>query len=1776
MLGPNALSEKLLEAYLRYLFSAHPVGIHNMALETLLRNELRAGHALRNGPIVELDPASRKTETVASLVAQGQLCDTFGDLKSDQTSLSARQLYSHQVSALRALNAGKSIVVASGTGSGKTEAWLYPVVSALLAKPRAGLRAIVIYPMNALADDQRRIRMRNLLADTPITYGEYTGNTPYDESDSQRIDYNAPRNELQTRAQMRATPPNILITNPSMLEYLLLRPEDNRLFVGADLGFLVLDEAHTYRGAYGIELGHLIRRLKARLGVKKGSLRAAILSATIDRDLTAIAQFAFNLTGEEVDASSIFFGEHEVPKVLERLEHRPAESYAVFTPAAISEVLERPENVSKIVDIEMFGEERVLSAITAPDGARALWELLHDDANVVAVQEKLATGPQHIHTLAQDVFGPHDVDLDQTIARLVDVSATAREASDTVALLPARYHLFLRGLDGVRVCFNPEHGAVGDGVYAIGTAYLENRDICECGYPLWELLVCRDCAGWYLRDRQDRAKKLDVDEASAENTLHLVDPDEEPDEDNEPTSVSSTCMLCRLTTDCNCSPETRRPVVHVKSRKTCVNCEGDVMGVMTGTMAPTQVLAEVLTSEQDPDPKYGGRGSGKKLLTFSDSRVSAAQFAAQLDRAHRQHVQRAAIYQALKSCHEPVGLEMLAALTAKVLQKHGYYKPSADNHFRAKALVFAEFTASYASRRRLEALGLGASKILLDRPPPQGLVEVIGSIQDAQAVTQALLEVIQYDSAVSKPDLMPPLPGYAGIRPNVYYGLSVGPKRWISPTAPTRARRRNRVYNLAERLVGEQQADELLTQVWRYALADEVLEGVDNSYQIDNGRLEFFNPEVWYRCSSCRRVTPWALSGGRGCLTRDCQGTLLECDDVVEMSDHFARNIIDPIEYFRIEEHTAQLSGKEARAIGALFRNGDVNILSCSTTFELGVDIGTLQSVFMRNVPPTVANYRQRAGRAGRTRQGAAFLATYCGPSPHDRVFFENPNDIIIGELAIPNFHLANRLLGERHINSLLFSSLWRFVSNRHGECRNVEQFLFPADVQETIGHWASQSDPILDGELQRYASELGDAFDQASLKSSFCADLSAHEAFARSRVAELHALLPALSGPALQNASNEMQRIRERGIIEYLSARAFLPSYAFPIYVVELRTSDDSVDLQRDLKIAISEYAPGNQVVANKKPFESVAVVLKGPSATAKTPYLDFWYCDSCQAAYKTAQDHCDCGSGAALKHANYIVPDGFLADMTRASNEIVARGRREVAKVVQHVISATGESEVLQIGPIRARKFEKAEFLFVNHGKPPELFRICLTCGVRVRGKSTDHKTAYGKKCVGTLTRCFLGHHLVGEALSLEFMAEDGLQAPDDNVFYQTLAHAIVEGVSKALSIERRDLGTNVRRVNRDGHLIWEILVLDNVPGGAGYVAQILQGDGLKRSFREAEKIASCSNCPEESTCYACLRTMSNQAIHDQMQRGPVKRFLAAVCERVGGNAAVFGVNVDSWLQQRDIEEAMIAVPVMTDAIAFRVLELGNRTKVTVVVGDELTPEQRIWLDTWRTVWPKTVRLSQWSGREAVVGVNDGRAWKLVRGVASWELGRGDLEQGILLEDHAAAAYRSTVLRDSRDLGIGSAYAAISLPLLAGTRTDEKELFGHIFDNVTHQLTIADPYLFEPRHEKRLCAWLDLPKTQVRCIIETRRPKEAADFRQQDAMFARLHRRYDGKHKITVRYKPNKEMHDRDVTISGEMGTVRISLPKGLDFISSDGVVEKNTSATIINVSQPALARV
>ena len=307
-LNPVAYIEKVAKSFIRYQLTAYPFS--DPHLLTQMRDLLSLDHTraspLLRGPYVSLSRPFRAGAAVRQMVDE---CLIHPHL-AERIPTKITHFYSHQESAIRAIAEGRTTLISTGTGSGKTECFLYPVVSQCLTlkdeAAASGISALIVYPMNALAEDQL-IRIRGLLAGTGVPFGIYVGKTPEREADvvgvrlrpgSSRADYLArvekaeqdgtgetvyPAEEVCSRQAMR-TPgkqPRILLTNVKQLELLLTRQQDIELFAGARLDHLVFDEAHTFTGAMGAETACLIRRLRSFCNIDSGHTRCIATSATI-------------------------------------------------------------------------------------------------------------------------------------------------------------------------------------------------------------------------------------------------------------------------------------------------------------------------------------------------------------------------------------------------------------------------------------------------------------------------------------------------------------------------------------------------------------------------------------------------------------------------------------------------------------------------------------------------------------------------------------------------------------------------------------------------------------------------------------------------------------------------------------------------------------------------------------------------------------------------------------------------------------------------------------------------------------------------------------------------------------------------------------------------------------------------------------------------------------------------------------------------------------------------------------------------------------------------------------------------------------------------------------------------------------------------------------------------------------------------------------------------------------------------------------------------------
>ena len=477
-LNPIVFTEKVVRSFLRYQLTAYPFAderLHGQMRRLLSLDETRHS-PLMKGPFISLSRPFLEGPAVDALVREG----IFHPHMRQRIPADIRHVYGHQDEAIRAIHARKTTLVSTGTGSGKTECFLYPVISRCLelrdAAAPAGISAVIVYPMNALAEEQLG-RLRGLLAGTGIPFGMYVGKTPDREAEvaglrlepgSSRADYLAalagqrhgesvhPAEEACSREMMR-TPgrqPRILLTNVKQLELLLTRQQDISLFADARLDFLVFDEAHTFSGAQGAETACLIRRLRAFCGRDAQDTVCVATSATIvDRENPDAAR----------EFASRFFGvdPRSVVTVGETHEGHAWDETRAVPPAPASDTATLLGDCVAAVELSDGGAEvrrcyRRLAGRDLPDGPwdEALGQALVRNELVFRAVEMLA----HPKALGDLPAGLHE-EVGRPVSEteiLCWLTLGAATRLDGRPLLRPVVHAFVRGISGAIVTFEED------------------------------------------------------------------------------------------------------------------------------------------------------------------------------------------------------------------------------------------------------------------------------------------------------------------------------------------------------------------------------------------------------------------------------------------------------------------------------------------------------------------------------------------------------------------------------------------------------------------------------------------------------------------------------------------------------------------------------------------------------------------------------------------------------------------------------------------------------------------------------------------------------------------------------------------------------------------------------------------------------------------------------------------------------------------------------------------------------------------------------------------------------------------------------------------------------------------------------------------------------------------------------------------------------------------------------------------------------------------------
>lgn len=1623
-LHPVETAKVLEAAYRSYLTTTFH--FKDEGFRDQFRAELEAPGAIAKGPYIEATPPFLTSESLADLCTEGLLDRDI--LRVHSKSLpTERPLYRHQVAAIRKILKGHNVVVATGTGSGKTESFLVPILNDLLVEKRQGrlgpgVRALLVYPMNALANDQLA-RLRSLLAPiSEITFGRFTGDTENDPRRAREV-FNETHpgeallpNERLSREEMRQAPPHVLITNFAMLEFLLLRPVETPFFDDSRFNdhwkYIVLDEAHTYGGAKGAEIAMLLRRLKERVVQgETGRLRCIATSATLGRgeqDAEEVAAFASTLFGERFEwvasdlaRRDVVFSERttlnslsdtswtdgglpyyqRLQALLPDVERKAAEAASLLRAARV------PERVAETFLSSLTTlSSRVETASALDDGSgvdsnweseensnRALYQLLRSDPNVRRLHELLGSMPLELTDAATALWpNLNETRAPEEMISLVDLASRARIDSKSFPLIPARYHHFVRALEGAFVRFAPERRVF---------LHRETRD----EGAVFEAALCRRCGQLYLIGEvgpdnilvqpktvweeppqiflvSDEVLSPDDDDED-EQTLH-----EHTDHAVDPLFLCGWCGKLHKVQPVKCCQDQPKPcVIKVwpveRSRSGLTRCAAcgtrtrdPITRLQTGQDAPVAVLAsalyerlperakpEITTASPvkrnsgwlTPTPlAYGRCGSrpARKLLTFSDSRQEAAYFAWYLGATHTDMLWRRAILQTVRRLEAEHGEQLMIPDVIRPLTS------AAD-----EAGLFLDELTTIEKERQAWRYVLREFR---SGPTVSGL-ESIGALAfiPEYSFSPIQVEPWNFDDVESR-DFWHLCVDYFRTRGAVIFPQEISPTdEFFAPTnrqvffrnagaqlirggailgwRPIRGQ--NGRSDLFRRVLtkrgttSEEAITDALDGTW--AMFSDVIapEGslVQRSVHRESGAVFQTDPAYWRvttraewgRCVRCGTLT--SRPHIKTCPVYKCTGNVEPIDPAREPKRSHYRLLydVDKLTPMRVEEHTAQLDSSAASELQKQFEQGIVNVLSCSTTFEMGVDVGELEAVLLHNVPPEPANYVQRAGRAGRRTDAAAFVLTFAQRKSHDAAFYREPKKMIAGNIKPPSMTLRNEKIVRRHLYATALSWYFRQDSSRFADLRSLRLLIpegAPYDVLEDLySKLRSRPDSLLRSLRRVLPGDMASILQLGTWAwvDGFASPDPANSSVLYQAIADLQADLDRITevrerryraGQPIDYLERLRSTLLDRNIISFLSARGALPKYGFPIDVVSLEIlSHDQrarrLELQRDLRLAIGEFAPGSQVVAGGYVWTSYALKKPPRREWVRRRYATCPVCSTFIDVLQVDREEvtkCPGCQSELESERQYVIPEfGFL---TKADQPFVRPTqsrplRGYVSRVyfshfdvpTQFSEQRTGSCELAR-GSIDWQFSSLGNLAVINNGPLGRGYRLCTSCGfaVPVVSGSTvprEHERPFGGKCEHPHFEILdLGHSFQTDILALHLP----LVEPDRG-FWLSMTYALLEGASSALDISRNDIDGCVY-IDEGGPSSPAIVLFDSVPGGAGHMKRLASQESLRRVLEVALARVRFCECGEDTSCYACLRNYGNQWCHHELKRGPVARYL------------------------------------------------------------------------------------------------------------------------------------------------------------------------------------------------------------------------------------------------------------------------------------------------------------
>lgn len=1338
-------------------FTSSLVGVRNPDIQRHLDDE-RDRKARWPDPRISLNPNFRRGGTVAQFTEELLLhpeCQRYFRHKEHEHDPGDRtlSLHRHQCEALEAAASGGSYVLTTGTGSGKSLAYILPIVNDVLRNPNPdGISAIVVYPMNALANSQLYELQRYLEWGIPeqerrVTFARYTG-----------------QEKAEEKTAVLRTKPDILLTNYVMLEYLLTRPEERQELIGAARGlrFLALDELHTYRGRQGADVALLVRRL--RDACESPDLQCIGTSATMasartfDEARMVVSEVATRLFGSPVPPERV---------IGETLE-RATDPGGNLTPEARREVL--ADAVRRAVEQppDLPRDYRTLSADPLAVWIEDSFGLTREPETMRLVRRAPITVRQAAQQLSADTGIPEG-DCGPAIETMLRAGAAVSHPDLGRPLFAFRLHQFLSKGDTVYTSFDPP----GQGRYLTSQYQVSVPQAPE--KPLIPLAFCRECGHEYMVVTRER-------DAEGERFTARRDPDAPAEQGDgylyvapeRPWPTDSEEVFGRLPDSwVETGDDGQRTVV--KARQTdlpravritpdgrvrnddgpgglqawwisapfrfCLRCRvsyeqlrvNDFVKLATfsaegRSSAVSLISASVLRSLRG-DSELDQRA--RKLLTFVDNRQDASLQAGHFNDFAQVTQVRGALYRALAAAgpggirHDALPEAVTAALDLPLV---AYARNPGARHLQrdlARAALRTVLTYRvYADLERgwritmpnLSQTGLlrfdytALDDIAADQQCWNGAHWTLAADTAAHRaeLARTLLDELRRSLAVDEPSLT--VDGFEQVvRQSDAHLQGV----WAVPLREVRVSSRavfagpssrgTRTHDDTVHVSGLGAFGRYLRRPGQFAAIKELAGqrmSVADADAVIRSLLQVLETEGLVRVAREEKdgSLGYQVSTAALCwLPGD--GLHPEPDPLRKVSDPDAEPRVNA--YFRdlyritasglvglvAREHTAQVPADLRQKREQAFRDGDLPLMYCSPTMELGVDIATLNAVGMRNVPPTPANYAQRSGRAGRSGQ-PALVTTYCSTgSAHDQYYFRRPELMVSGSVTPPRLDLGNEELLSSHVRAIWLAETGVALGPRLTELINAEspvpapgdeaplpisrsmradldnegarrraiaratEVLAPLvpELAERTSWWhASWIEDTVRGALDRldracdrwrrlYRAALAEAEQQHRIVNDLSVEPKRRrKAAVRRAEAENQQLL-------LRNEESGEGSFSDFYSYRYLASEGFLPGYSFPrlplaAYIPGQRSEGNLGQkngsyIQRPRFIAIGEFGPGALIYHEGHRYAVDRIQVPYGATPGQVATSDVKVCSSCGYWHdrKSGADRCD-GCGAPL----------------------------------------------------------------------------------------------------------------------------------------------------------------------------------------------------------------------------------------------------------------------------------------------------------------------------------------------------------------------------------------------------------------------------------------------------------------------------------------------------------------------------------------------------------------